>query len=115
VKFGPFAIYHSGDTVRYDGMAELLRPFSVDVALLPINGRGPQRRVSGNLWGREAAELARDVGARVVVPCHYDMFTFNTASPDEFVARCRELNQSHAVLQCGERLLYGRGTAAPSK
>jgi L-ascorbate metabolism protein UlaG (beta-lactamase superfamily) len=111
VKFGPFAMYHSGDTVRYDGMAERLRPFEIDVALLPINGRGPERRVSGNLWGREAAQLASDIGARVVVPCHYDMFTFNTASPDEFVAACRALNQQHAVLQCGERFWY-RG--APS-
>lgn len=106
VKFGRFAIYHSGDTVRYDGMAERLRPFEIDVALLPINGRGPERRVSGNLWGREAAQLACDIGARVVVPCHYDMFTFNTASPDEFIAACRALKQQHTVLQCGERFLY---------
>ena len=88
VQFGPFTAYHSGDCIPYDGQVELLRKWSFDLALLPINGRAPERRVAGNFWGREAAELAKEIGARIVVPCHYDMFTFNTATPDEFVAAC---------------------------
>lgn len=103
VKVGPWTLYHSGDTVLFEGMAELLRPFQIDVALLPINGRAPERRVSGNLWGREAAHLAKDIGAGVVIPCHYDLFTFNTATTDEFVATCQQLKQPHVVLQNGER------------
>jgi len=103
VQAGPFRIYHSGDTIRFDGMADILRPFAVDLALLPINGRAPERRVAGNLWGREAAQLAHEIGARCVVPCHYDMFEFNTATPDEFVATCRHLAQPYRVLQHGER------------
>ena len=86
-------------------MAKRLRGFEVDVALLPINGRLPERRVSGNLWGREAAQLARDIGARLVVPCHYDMFEFNTESPDEFVATCKQLEQPYRVLRCGEAVV----------
>lgn len=105
IQIGPYRVYHSGDTIRYPGMAELLRPFRVDIALLPINGRAPERRVAGNLWGREAASLARDMGARLVVPCHYDMFAFNTADPREFVDACRALDQPFQVLQLGERLL----------
>jgi len=103
VRCGPWTIYHSGDTVRYDGMAETLRPFGVDVALLPINGRAPERRVAGNLDGREAAELAHAIGAGVVIPCHYDMFAFNTAPPDRFVATCAALGQPCHVLRNGER------------
>lgn len=106
VRFGSFSVYHSGDTVRYEGMAELLRPFQIDVALLPINGRRPERRVQGNLWGREAAQLAKDIGAKLVIPCHYEMFEFNTESPDEFVATCQQLGQPYRVLRCAERLLY---------
>ncbi len=104
IRIGPFKIYHSGDTVLFPGMAEMLRPFRVDLALLPINGRSPERRVAGNLNGTEAAQLARQIQAGLVVPCHYDMFEFNTASPDGFVAECRELQQPHRVLQLGERL-----------
>ncbi len=104
VRVGPFSIYHSGDTVPFPGMAERLRPAEVDLALLPINGRAPERRVSGNLDGEEAAELAHAIGARCVVPCHYEMFEFNTASPATFVAACTRRRQPLAVLRAGERL-----------
>lgn len=103
LEFGGWTIYHSGDTVRYDGMAEKLRPFRIDVALLPINGRARERRIPGNLFGREAAQLARDIGARQVIPCHFEMFEFNTASPDEFVHECQRLGQKFKVLRCGEQ------------
>jgi L-ascorbate metabolism protein UlaG (beta-lactamase superfamily) len=103
LQFGEWAIYHSGDTVRYEGMAEKLRPFKIDVALLPINGRAPERRVPGNLFTSEAARLAKDIEAKLVIPCHFEMFEFNTASPDEFVQQCQNLGQQFKVLRCGER------------
>jgi L-ascorbate metabolism protein UlaG (beta-lactamase superfamily) len=72
--------------------------------LLPINGNVPERRVAGNLNGTEAAALAKACGARMVVPCHYEMFEFNTVTPEEFVFACERLGQSHRVMGCGERL-----------
>ena len=102
LQFGKWTLYHSGDTVRYTGMAEKLRPFGVQVALLPINGRAPERRVAGNLSGPEAAQLGKDIGASTVIPCHFEMFEFNTAPPDEFVTECRRLEQPCHVLRCGE-------------
>jgi L-ascorbate metabolism protein UlaG (beta-lactamase superfamily) len=103
LQFGGWVIYHSGDTVRYEGMSEKLRPFKIDIALLPINGRAPERRVPGNLFGREAAQLAKDMEAKLVIPCHFEMFEFNTASPDEFIHHCRKLGQPFKVLRCGEQ------------
>lgn len=103
LQFDGWTIYHSGDTVRYEGMSEKLSQFRVDVALLPINGRAPERRVAGNLSGSEAAQLARDIEAKLVMPCHFDMFEFNTASPDEFIYQCRKLGQPFKILRCGEQ------------
>lgn len=103
VEFGPWRIYHSGDTLLYDGMADRLRPFAVDVAILPINGRAPERRVAGNLNGPEAAKLAKAIGARLVIPCHYEMFEFNTADPADFVRTAKSVGQRYHVLRCGER------------
>jgi L-ascorbate metabolism protein UlaG (beta-lactamase superfamily) len=103
LQFGKWTIYHSGDTIRYPGMAERLRPFGVQVALLPINGRAPERRVPGNLFGHEAAQLAKDIAAGLVIPCHFDMFAFNTAAPDEFRRESGRLGQPYKILQCGER------------
>ena len=103
IQFGNWCVYHSGDTVLYDGLQEYLQPFRPHVALLPINGDYPERKVAGNLSGREAAKLAKDVEAGVVIPCHYEMFTFNTLPPEEFIEACTKLNQPYAVLRCGER------------
>lgn len=103
VQFGSWAIYHSGDTLLYKGMAETLRKFPIDVALLPINGRAPERRVAGNLNAREAAELGKAIGACLVIPCHYEMFEFNTADPRDFVMAAENAGQPYQVLRCGER------------
>jgi L-ascorbate metabolism protein UlaG (beta-lactamase superfamily) len=105
VRCGPFAIYHAGDTIPYDNQAERVRAVArIDVALLPINGRRPERRVAGNLWGDEAAALAHAIGAGLAVPMHFEQFEFNTEPPDAFVAACERLGQPYRVLRAGERL-----------
>ena len=104
VECGHWTIYHSGDTIRYPGMDETLRRWPIDVAILPINGRLPERRVSGNLWGKEAAQLASDIAAKLTIPCHYEMFEFNTVTTEEFEAAASQLALPYRVLRCGERL-----------
>ena len=102
---GGTVIYHAGDTIPYDNLADRVRAVAdIDVALLPINGRRPERRVAGNLWGDEAAALAHAVGARLAVPMHYEMFGFNTEPPDAFAVACERLKQPYRVLRAGERL-----------
>jgi L-ascorbate metabolism protein UlaG (beta-lactamase superfamily) len=103
IQFGGWTIYHSGDTVLHSGLVRSLGRFRIDVALLPINGRSPERMVPGNLSAREAASLGRQIGARIVIPCHYEMFAFNTASVYDFVIAAHEVGQSYYVLRCGER------------
>ena len=97
-------VYHSGDTLRYDGMAEGIAKWPIDLALLPINGNKPERRVAGNLFGDEAAQLAKDIHAGLVLPCHYDLFEFNTATPDLFVQSCESLGQPCSVPKMGGRI-----------
>jgi L-ascorbate metabolism protein UlaG (beta-lactamase superfamily) len=99
---GPFKIYHSGDTLLHDGLLTALPPFKVDVACLPINGNKSERRVAGNLNGVEAAQLARQIGACLAVPHHFDMFAFNTEPPDEFEGECHRIGQPFRTLQNGE-------------
>jgi L-ascorbate metabolism protein UlaG (beta-lactamase superfamily) len=107
IKWGDLTLYHSGDTLWHEGLVSSLKPFKVDVALLPINGNLPERRVAGNLDGREAAQLAHAIAAGCVIPCHYDLFEFNTASPDEFIGECRRLGQEYRILRNGEGLDLG--------
>jgi L-ascorbate metabolism protein UlaG (beta-lactamase superfamily) len=103
IECGPWTLYHSGDTLWYENILGFLGQYSITIALLPINGDEPRRRVAGNLDGKQAAQLAKEIRARLVIPCHYEMFEFNTASPDLFVSTCRELDQPCRVLRAGER------------
>ena len=102
VRLDGKSVYHSGDTVLHDDLISLLTPFSPDLALVPINGNRPERRVAGNLDGREAAMLAYEIGTGVAVPHHFDMFEFNTALPGEFESECRRLGQRCRTLRNGE-------------
>lgn len=104
IGIGGINIYHSGDTLHFQGMEEILRPMGIDLALLPINGNDPARRVAGNLDSREAATLARKIGAKLTIPCHYDMFSFNTADPAGFAREAQIMGIPFRVLQHGERL-----------
>ncbi|HEY8561641.1 MAG TPA: MBL fold metallo-hydrolase [Pyrinomonadaceae bacterium] len=107
VSFGPWTVYHSSDCVPYDGLPERINELRggkmINVALLPINGRKPERRVTGNFWGDEAARLAAAVGAETVIPMHYEMFEFNTETPDLFASECRKLEQNYHILRGGGR------------
>ena len=38
-----------------------------------------------------------------MIPMHYEMFTFNTETPELFVATAAALGQPYRVLRCGER------------
>lgn len=112
VEVGPYRVYHSGDTLWYEDMVDILKPFQVDVAFLPINGNRPERRVAGNLNAEEAAQLGNEIGARLVIPHHYDMFAFNTADPADFVQACRQHGTPYRVLRLGERLTVGNQLSA---
>ncbi|MBL7698799.1 MAG: MBL fold metallo-hydrolase [Chitinophagaceae bacterium] len=101
IRFGAWTIYHSGDTLWFDGMVDILRPYNIDLAFLPINGNDPSRGVAGNLDAQEAATLGRDIGAKMVIPCHYDMFTFNTADPGKFAGFAEDIGQPYEVLLHG--------------
>jgi L-ascorbate metabolism protein UlaG (beta-lactamase superfamily) len=82
-----------------------LEHWKIDLALLPINGRDPARGVAGNFTAEEAAHLGKAIGAGLVIPCHYEMFEFNTVSPLEFVAAAKAIGCPYRLLKAGERLI----------
>lgn len=103
ISFGDHAIYHSGDTLWFDGLVNMVKQYEPELALLPINGNDPARKVAGNLNPLEAAGLGKDLGVDIVIPCHYDMFTFNTTDVGEFVISAKQIGQPYKILAHGER------------
>lgn len=67
VGFGGKVIYHLGDTALFSDLQLVGRRESIDVALMCIGGHYTMDRF-------DAVEAARLVGAKQVIPCHYDTF-----------------------------------------
>ncbi len=106
VQFGDYSIYHSGDTLLFDGLVDLLKPFDLDIAFLPINGNKPERKVAGNLNPQEAAWLGKTIGAKITVPHHYDLFAFNTENVQQFIDHAESHQTPYCALKLGECLHF---------
>jgi L-ascorbate 6-phosphate lactonase len=104
-------LYHAGDTIVYPGLIEALTAESIDVGLLPINGRDAFRQaqgIVGNMNYREAAELSVAACFDTVIPMHYDMFAGNSERPGYFIDYLYEhypRQKSHVMARC-ERFIY---------
>jgi L-ascorbate metabolism protein UlaG (beta-lactamase superfamily) len=101
ISVGGIRIYHSGDTLYYSEMEKLISDFAPHVALLPINGNLASRKVAGNLNAEEAVNVAKTCNIPYVIPCHYDLFAFNTADVNEFINIAKAKQQGYLVLNLG--------------
>ena len=101
IRGGP-TIYHTGDTDLFSDMALLTLFHEIDLMLVCIGDHftmGPSR----------AAEAAKLVKARTVIPMHYGTFPLLTGTPEAFG---RELKQRQAeaelrVMTVGETISLG--------
>jgi L-ascorbate metabolism protein UlaG (beta-lactamase superfamily) len=105
------ALYHAGDTIVFPELLDALKGKRIDLALLPINGRDFFRErpgVVGNLWPREAVELAVELKAGVLLAIHNDMFAENRVPPGDLwenLDRIAPFQRCH-TLQPGELYVY---------
>ena len=67
IEFAGTTIYHVGDTCLFSDLQLVGRARDIDVALVPIGGHYTMDR-------HDAVEAVRLIGARTVVPIHYDTF-----------------------------------------
>jgi L-ascorbate metabolism protein UlaG (beta-lactamase superfamily) len=75
-------------------VASLRRLAPIEIAVLPVNERNyyrDRRGIVGNMSIREAFGLAEEIGARTLVPVHWDMFAPNCVPREEIELACRLL------------------------
>ena len=111
IECNDVTVFHAGDTILKDEIINALAGRTVDIALLPMNGRDyfrEQKNIVGNLLPREATELAHVLKADVLIPMHNDLFAGNRLNPaelwDDLDRRFPE--QCCHMLQPGELYLY---------
>lgn len=86
LRVGTRVFYHAGDTIPDPALYDALAGVPIDYAFLPINERNyyrAQADIVGNMSVREAFRFADDLGVRVLVPIHWDLFPCNSVYPEE--------------------------------
>jgi L-ascorbate metabolism protein UlaG (beta-lactamase superfamily) len=100
VELDGVRLYHAGDTLADDTLVRTVGELHPDIAMLPINGRDPERErrgIVGNMSPDEAAQVARDLTAALAVPMHFDAIRGNIGRPDAFVRAMRRRHPSGSV------------------
>ncbi|MGH2909879.1 MAG: metal-dependent hydrolase [Solirubrobacteraceae bacterium] len=67
VEIGGAVVYHLGDTCLFSDLQLVGRRRAIDVALIPIGGHFTMDR-------HDAVDAADFIGAKTIIPCHYDTF-----------------------------------------
>jgi L-ascorbate metabolism protein UlaG (beta-lactamase superfamily) len=94
INLGGKTIYHLGDTALFSDLALVGQRDQIDVALMCIGGHYTMDR-------HDAVKAAELVGARQVIPCHYDTFPPIETDAEAFKS---DVEASEVViLQPGER------------
>ncbi|MDR1107151.1 MAG: MBL fold metallo-hydrolase [Treponema sp.] len=95
-------IYLTGDTAYVPESMKRAVDYKPDLLIAPVNG------ANDNMNGAEAARLAKDCGAKAVIPCHFWTFAEHLGNPQEFKDRLAVIApDARALMMCqGEIITY---------
>ena len=109
-ELGETKVFHGGDGCPYEGLEQRLT--GCDILILPVNGRDYFRTqvldIIGCFDSTEAAILAKNCGADLLIPTHIDLYNINRINPAEFVDKLYAVNpyQKFHMFAPGERYIY---------
>ncbi len=109
-ELGDTKLFHGGDGCPYDGLEEKL--IGCDILILPVNGRDYYRRYVCDIIGcfdsTEAATIAKNCNAKLLIPTHYDLYDVNSINPGEFADKLYKINanQAYHMFVPGERYIF---------
>jgi L-ascorbate metabolism protein UlaG (beta-lactamase superfamily) len=91
INVGGTTVYHLGDTCLFGDLALIAKSTPVDVALIPIGGHYTMDR-------HDAVTAAELIGAKTVIPMHYDTFPPIETDAEAFKADVESRTSSQVVI-----------------
>jgi L-ascorbate metabolism protein UlaG (beta-lactamase superfamily) len=91
INFQDTIVYHLGDTCVFSDLQLVGKRHPIDIALMPIGGHFTMDSV-------DAVDAAGLVGAKTVIPCHYNTFPLIEADEQAFKSDVESATQSSVVL-----------------
>jgi L-ascorbate metabolism protein UlaG (beta-lactamase superfamily) len=113
LKINGVNLYHSGDTMFYDGLAEIIKSQldPLHIGFIVVNGRDAEREylgIVGNMLPDEAFQLAKQTATELMIPMHNDLFMRNSVDPGEIrdIHRKNYPGQNVLWLRAGDAFLF---------
>lgn len=99
-------VFHSGDSLFSEEFYKAGKKYKVDIALVSLGTNPPGMEIYNNPG--EVVRIARDLNAKVVIPMHWNLWSFSMENPHlvEEEVRIRKLNMKVVILQIGEKFTY---------
>jgi L-ascorbate metabolism protein UlaG (beta-lactamase superfamily) len=91
INFQDTIIYHLGDTCVFSDMQLVGKRHPVDIALMCIGGHYTMDRV-------DAVDAAELIGAKTVIPCHYNTFPPIETDAEAFKSDVESATRSNVVV-----------------
>jgi L-ascorbate metabolism protein UlaG (beta-lactamase superfamily) len=91
INFQDTVVYHLGDTCVFSDLQLVGKRHPIDVALMCIGGHYTMDRV-------DAVDAAELVGAKTVIPCHYNTFPPIETDAQAFKSDVESATQSNVVV-----------------
>ena len=91
INFKDTIVYHLGDTCLFSDLQLVGKRNPIDVALMCIGGHYTMDRT-------DAVDAAGLVGAKTVIPCHYDTFPPIETDAEAFKSDVESATQSNVVI-----------------
>jgi L-ascorbate metabolism protein UlaG (beta-lactamase superfamily) len=91
INFGDTIVYHLGDTCVFSDMQLVGKRNPIDIALMCIGGHYTMDRV-------DAVDAAELIGAKTVIPCHYNTFPPIETDAQAFKSDVESATRSNVVV-----------------
>jgi L-ascorbate metabolism protein UlaG (beta-lactamase superfamily) len=91
VSLGGTVVYHLGDTALFSDLQLVGKRNPIDIALMCIGGHYTMDRT-------DAVDAAQLIGARTVIPCHYNTFPVLETDPEAFKSDVESATGSNVVV-----------------
>jgi L-ascorbate metabolism protein UlaG (beta-lactamase superfamily) len=91
VSISGTVVYHLGDTALFSDMQLIGKRNPIDVALVPIGGHYTMDRT-------DAVDASELIGAKTVIPCHYNTFPLIETDPEAFKSDVESATGSNVVV-----------------
>jgi L-ascorbate metabolism protein UlaG (beta-lactamase superfamily) len=106
-------LYHCGDSSMFDGFAEIGKRSQIDLALMPIGAYAPPSGRPVHMNPEEALDAFEMLGARHMVPMHFDTYPISGEPMQEPAVRLATAAEQRALLPRVRRLHEGESAIYP--